>query len=809
MSEAMSASLRLPSQLTPFVGRQDALTHLLDLIANPDCRLLSLVGPGGIGKTQLAIHTAAKVLELSTTDVFFVPLQPLASSDLIISAVVEALGLSLTLGSEPKEQLIKYLNNKSTLLVLDNFEHLLNGTPLISELLAQIPTTKLLITSRERLNLREEWIFEVNGLSFPTESASTNTEDYSAVQLFVQNARRINPGFSFAEEADAINRICRLLEGTPLALELASSWVHVLSCSEIAEEIEYGLDILETKTRDTPARHRNMRAVFDHSWNLLPSSHQDVFKRLAVFRGGFTRDAAAKIANASLPILAALVEKSWLRHHPAGRYYIHELLRQYGEEQLFILGDLDTARDAHSAYYADFLQQRWRPLRTHQQVVTLNQIESEFENVRTAWHHMVEKYRATELSSSIYSIWLYCDLRCRFHEAIMLFEQAEDALCPAGGLPEVDRLIGQLQTQRGWFYVTNNKLEAGRDLVDQGLAALHRVGTLEDIAMGYFSHCNLAAFRGDPPALRWNSEQIIEIARRTQDHIMLAMAMFSLANAAAMGHQADEARRLTQQAYDLAEHSGNVWLRSMTSGLLAGTAFEAGNYTEAKRLMNQSLELADTLGQFATIGAIHISLAAFCLYTDDLRQAAIHYHDGFKTLAFRVGVTHHVLHALISISERWIAKVDKERAVQILTLVLYHPDCFHVHREEAKRQIGQLKLQMSRRSFEDAEHSGRLLEINQLVQDLMAELLQTLMAGLDKTADAVSQPEQHLMIDPLTKREQEILRLLADGLSNHEIAKELVISVGTVKAHTSSIYSKLHASNRLQAVTIANKLALF
>ncbi|MBZ0290297.1 MAG: hypothetical protein K8I30_21915, partial [Anaerolineae bacterium] len=367
------------------------------------------------------------LLEQFPEGVYFAALQPLTTPDLIVPTLLELVNCQFCPGNDPREKLLNALRDKAMLLVLDNFEHLMDATPLLSDILNEAPQVKLLVTSRERLNIRDEWVLEIGGLSVPNGDSSRAVEDYSAVQLFVQNARRVYPGFSLTNQIDSVIRICRLLDGMPLALELASSWARALSSAEIVAEIERGLDILETSVRDVPARHRNMRAVLDHSWDRLDTAEQDVLKKLSVFRGGFTRDAAHAVAGASLPLLALLVDKSWLQHDATGgRYDIHELLRQYAREKLELSGLADETLDAHMDFFAGFMSVCEKGIKYQRQSESLTEIERDFENVRTAWKRATHRQDIGAINRMMEAMDFFCDMRARFDEGVELFTTAAE-----------------------------------------------------------------------------------------------------------------------------------------------------------------------------------------------------------------------------------------------------------------------------------------------------------------------------------------------------------------------------------------------
>ena len=315
----MSSNLEQFDQTTRFVGRETELYETNQLLKNADCRLLTLVGVGGIGKTRLAVQLAKGQQQTFLDGVWFVNLQPLQSGNQIISVVMDAVGIVPSGHDTLENQLLQYLQEKKILLLFDNFENVLDSVGILIKILQHVPEIKLLVTSREALGLPEERLYPLEGLPTPQSYETDNIESSAAVELFVERARQVRPDFSLADNCPSVVRICQLVEGLPLAIEIAASWIKTLRCSEISAEIQQNLNFLTSNLRHVPERHRSMQAVFAQTWGHLTDDEQALFKKLAVFRGGFRREAVESIAGASLPLLSSLLDKCLLRLEASGR----------------------------------------------------------------------------------------------------------------------------------------------------------------------------------------------------------------------------------------------------------------------------------------------------------------------------------------------------------------------------------------------------------------------------------------------------------------------------------------------------------
>jgi len=424
---------------TPFVGRQAELEQLHHLLTDPPTRLVTLIGPGGVGKTRLAAELADALQAEFAHGAVCMPLAGVSTPAEFLPALAEFLGLQLTLGSDLLSALQAYLTPRQLLLVLDNFEHLLDANLLdaalwVRDLLAGSPGLKILVTSREKLNLQGEVLVHLQGLGLPAGETLDEARHADAVRLFLQQARLARPDFTLeAEVLPAVGRICHLVDGTPLGLLLAAAWIEYFSPQEIAEQITQDLDFLSQELRDLPPRHRSLRAVFAASYERLGEPERAVFARLSVFRAGFTAASAASVAGASLPQLLGLVRKSLLWRSPAtGRYELHELLRQFAGEKLS-LAEQEALHAAHARYFVEFLERCEAPVKSATQMAVLDEIQADLENLRQAWEWIIAQRDFAAVRRSVRALYAFCDMRSRYHDGELLFRLAKDGLAPGPG----------------------------------------------------------------------------------------------------------------------------------------------------------------------------------------------------------------------------------------------------------------------------------------------------------------------------------------------------------------------------------------
>jgi serine/threonine protein kinase/tetratricopeptide (TPR) repeat protein len=379
---------KLPSDLTPFFGRSREIADLTELLTNGEARLATILGPGGIGKTRLAIEVARSIGDRFKHGVAFVPLAELNSTDSLIPAIWEAVNYPPVHADSrtPEDQTIEFFYDKEMLLIFDNCEHLLDGTELAIRLFRTAPGVRILATTRERLNLRGETIYRLDGLEYPDETAHDRALDYAAIQLFIETSRRWRPGFEVNDEnLPHIVRICRMVQGLPLGIILAAAWIDALSVEEIAREISDNLDFLASEMRDIPERQRSIRAAFEGSWRRLSAAEQETFMRLAIFRGGFDLEAARAIAETNVRNLLSLTNKSLLWRDPSsGRYNIHRMLRQYAQQELVRNGESAVIQRKHAEYFANLAEKIDQLLRGPDDLPWYGRMREENENLLAA-----------------------------------------------------------------------------------------------------------------------------------------------------------------------------------------------------------------------------------------------------------------------------------------------------------------------------------------------------------------------------------------------------------------------------------------
>jgi predicted ATPase/DNA-binding CsgD family transcriptional regulator len=869
------------------IGRSAERADLARRLRDPTCRLITLVGPGGIGKSRLALQIADELAPSFADGAAFVALAPVAAVETIPAAIAEALDIPLSGGDAPFDQVLAMLRERELLLVLDNLEHLLDATPLFAAIPRQAPGVRLLVTSRERLRLKSEWAIELGGLSLPRTNSRADLDLSDAARLFLDRARQVGGDFPLtpANRAD-LARICRLLEGIPLAIELAATWTRTLSCAEIADEITRNLDFLAHADRDIPLRHQSMRVVIDNSWRLLAAEEQHILARLSVFRGGSRRAAAVAITSASsienetlgtsdapvlnsqfsiLNVLAALIDKSLLRRtidsDGAPRYVMHELVRQYAAARLAEQdGEPPRSYGRHAAHYAALLHERLPALRGAGRPAAWAEINPDMDNLRLAWEWALTTVRTDLIRQMARSLRSIYEDAGWLREGMQRFEQAARALRAAlnahqGDSAAISNALGEALSHQGYFASRCGLFAQARTLLQEGLTLLRQADdqpligeTLYDLGLATFqigsyaeareqletcrAHC-LA--RGDSAYLHALATHVLGLVASAQGAnaestrlladglndwrasgsprvITCGLSCYSLA----LLDQGDTAmaRAVLQECLQISGANRDRWSVGFALMPLGLVALTEGQIAEARYLCAESTEIFRDLGDKWSLGLSLIAAGQVAAADDDPRAARRNFLEAAQ-LARETGLTPIALDAALGIAALLARVGQPESAIELLDHV-----CAHAATDERSRQraialraslparsaIAPAAQQPRTRSFDE-----RLIELGHMLAGLQsAPTPPPIQPSL--AADRETAAGEGLFIqatgETLTPREVEVLRLIAVGASNPQIAEQLVISLHTVKTHVAHILGKLQVASRAEAMLRARDLHL-
>ena len=688
----------LPGLLTPFIGRELELTSLTQLLRDPKCRLLTIIGPGGIGKTRLAIEIATRHKDVFPDGTWFVPLAPLRSPAFLVSAIADGLNFRFQDPTKPKGQLLNYLQDKRALLVLDNAEHLLDGIELFVEILEGSSQVKLLVTSRERLNLLSEWVFEIQGLPVPPNDQAEQFQKYSSVELFLKSAQRTQPDFMLREdERRWVTQICKIIEGLPLGIELSAAWVGLLSVEEIAKEIARNLDFLSVPLRDIPERHRSLRATLDHSWNLLDPEEKVILSRLSVFQGSFRRKAAEEICGANLVILSSLKDKSLLRRTERERFDLHELIHQYASSRLEEDPDeAERLKDKHAKYFALRLSEWEKALKSSKQTETLSEMADEIDNLRQAWKRMItccelecgqnSLFSPDLFHNSLFSLSLFFEIRCRNWEAVSIFEEAVEYLQEArssfnhsGDEWPYEAVLGHVTAYLGLHFGYIMKYQQAREFLEDSLMLLENSRADVEKSQAQIMLAWLYQTHGQILRSIVLLEETLIIFQKNGDIWWYALAISRIAWAYLAIGKIKEGKALYQESLRLAD-PGDLRLRVPILNGLAYASYLENDFTGAERLLQEIQEFCLKLGNRRQTALYFLDSGQVALTTNRIEQAEKNFQECVDLLS-EFGESHDLALGLIYLGKCFTARMEIEAAREKFLRVIHIAkaiDIFHL-----------------------------------------------------------------------------------------------------------------------------------
>lgn len=761
---------RLPTPSTPFFGREREIAMISGMLASREVRLLTLTGPGGVGKTRLAIQTASTCGTEFPDGVFFVPLASIRNPELVPSALHKALGLKESGISELVSQVIRSLVNRHVLMVLDNFEQVSAAAPVIAAIMTECPDLSILATSRAPLNVSGEREYPISTLAIPDWDAKASLDQLArseAVQMFVERARSVNPDFALTpENANDVVAICRQMDGLPLAIELAAARIKVLSPSAILQRLEHRLPLLTGGRRDMPARQQAMSATIEWSYNLLTSADQRFFRQVSIFAGGFKLEAAEAVAgpeagdaHAVLDHVSTLVNHSLLRpmESPSSvaRYVMLETIREFAEQKLAESGETDIIRGRHAAWCVTFMACASATIEPRVTPDGLKLIEAEYANMRPALQWLMESGKDVDLLRLIGNLGWYWYVAGHLHEGSAwsnrALERKTDQI-PGTVLGKVYLRSGHLALELGDPRATEMLKEARRLFHEAGEVSREGSATL------------LLGMIAEDSGQYDEAEALFEASRkffaRPEDRWHYLAATYHLGVVAMGRRNVAQALSIFDAVYDEARQIGDLLLPAWCIFRLALLAFDEDDAGLVAQLLGRYPE-PDNQADTIQLNWLNHLLAT-------------------AALATTLGDTPAAARALGAASARWN------------DVPIAPPEGDFVARIEARARD-----QVGDQAFTEAWTVGRKMSSEELRHEIDRLL------AVAETAQYPTPSGEGDATALLTPRECEVLALLVEGRTNREIADALFISRRTATTHVTNILAKFGVETRAAAVTYA------
>jgi predicted ATPase/DNA-binding CsgD family transcriptional regulator len=757
----------LPSELSSFVGREKELPEVRRLLENN--RLLTLTGSGGCGKSRLALATASELVERFEDGVWMVELASLAELSLVPQAVAFNLGVRERPGRSLTEALSDYLRTRNLLLILDNCEHLVEACAELAEaLLHSCPGLRVLATSREALGITGEISWPVPSLSLPDLRRLTDLESlprYESARLFIERTAAVRPNFTLTEQnAPAVAQVCYRLDGIPLAIELAAARTKMFSVEEISARLGDSFRLLAAGSRTALPRQRTLRATMDWSHELLGQRERVVFRRLSVFAGGFTLEAAESICAGEelqrdevLELLSRLVDKSLMvaqERDGAVRYRLLETIRQYGKERLEEAGEVAHVRQQHAGYYLAVAEEAEPELKGDRQVTWLEWLETEHDNLRAAM------------------VWL------------------------------LGRGESELAARLGWalwlFWGIRTHLAEGRRSMERALSARGSVAmTVSARAKALFVAGMMANYQGDHVSAEPLVQESLRLFKELEDNVGKAYALSNAGYVALGRGRYQQAIAVIEEAAHLFLEEGEKWGAAIELGFLAVAWRNQGDHERARRLAERGLAISREIGERQAITSALYTLAILAQTGGNDERAKNLFEEGLR-LSAELGNEADVAHCLEGLASMYGAEGKIARAARLWgaeeallekledTVYSYVPD-----RVLHRRQVAAARSRVDEAAWTAAWTEGRVMSLEQAVEYALEQ---------EPVSDPAV-PEPYLA--GLSAREVDVVRLVATGLTNAEVAEKLFLSSRTVDWHMGSIYRKLAVHSRVEATRFA------
>lgn len=840
----------LPVQFTPLIGREREVAAVQQLLQRQEVRLLTLTGPGGTGKTRLGLQVAAELTGGFSDGVFFVNLAPISDPELVVPTITQALGVKATAGQPLLDSVSAWLREKELLLLLDNFEQVVEAAVEVAGLLARCPRLKVLVTSRAALHVRGEQEFDVPPLAVPDPKHFPDLitlSQYEAVALFISRAQAVKPEFQVTNaNAPAVAEICVRLDGLPLAIELAAARGKMLPPQALLARLGQRFTLLTRGAQDVPARQQTLRNTISWSYDLLDAGEQRLFRRLSVFVGGATPEAIEALYTTLgdepglvLDGIASLIDKSLLRQTEQEaeepRFVMLETIREYGREALTVRGEVDATRQAHAVYYlalAEAAEQEWEG---PQEAVSFARLEQEHNNLRATMSWLLERGEAEMALRLCAALWWFWEWSDYIYEGWSFLERALEGSEEVAAPLRAKALwsAGNLASYLGYF-------ERGEVLCQESLALFRAIGDTKGMGTAVFQLAWVAELKCDFAAARSRYEESLVLAREVGDKSLVAWALSFLAGIAVQQGEYARARPLLEEGLALFRASGEKTGVAVSILCLAIMLFAQGDLARARAVAEECLALKREIGTRSAGADVLPVLAEITFYQGDTTTARLLFE---KTCAFyrevgnerQLALTLSLLAKVIAAQgdlaaarafyeeslnrgkgvNSNLSSQDTPPALEGLAAVVaaqeeptwaarlwgtaeaqreaYSIPLAPVYRADFEQAVAAARTQLGEQSFVTAWAEGRSMTPEQA---LAARGPVTATAEPQSTLPTKSPPTYP---DGLTAREVEVLHLLAQGLTDAQIAEKLIISPRTVNTHLTAIYEKIQVSSRSAA----------
>jgi predicted ATPase/DNA-binding CsgD family transcriptional regulator len=630
----------LPYQPTTFVGRDNEIQSLITRLHDQDCRLITLTGMGGIGKTRLAIQAATLAQSGFNGGAYFVSLETVHSPDQVMSAIAQSCRLLVAGIQNPHQQLIDFLQHKALLLVLDNFEHLIQSKNDVLDILRQTQHVKIIITSRIPLQVREEWMMPISGMAFPDHENLEYPDQFDAIRLFHTCAKRA--GADVSNESEHIRRICQMTQGMPLAIELAASWLRIFTCQEIIQNLSQNLDLTALPTQDLPDRHQSIRQIFEQSWGLLSETDQRILRALSIFRGGFTSSALHSVTDASINVLARFVDYSLVQVTGEGRYDLHPLIDHMLQERLQASGEFEAVTTVHAAFYAQFMNSQLENIKGKQQLIAIRDIRADIKNIVSAWQWLIARQDYDTISKMWEALVIYMDIS-QDQQLLNVYESVHVFRLPKAPIHPAQVYLIFIQCAFG------DDANYAEEAAQQALQVAEHFRDKRATAFAFYAIGFTHSFKNNPAKAVPYIEKSLTLFRQLGDNYSVTIVLNELGfNYGLLGKKA-ESNATSQERYKICRSTNNQFGLVTSLHSMGGQAFFAGDYAVADDYMQEALAIAREFNNWlmivhttGTLGLLRILIGDF----DDAHQfiqqtiaaAKIMGGEYPKTFSFLLGI---------------------------------------------------------------------------------------------------------------------------------------------------------------------------